>query len=572
MLPVRCRSSDRTAHGLVNFMDGVSLWPDQHGGVRLDRGVAILSQSGNMAITLTMQRRGLPVAMLVTLGNRACLGAAAVIDALLDDHRITAIGLLLETLDDAPELAAVMARARQRCIPVVALKLGRSAVGAQLTISHTGSLAGADEAASLFLGRHGIARVASLPALLESLKILHAGGPLGGRTVASLSCSGGEAALMADALAQRRLTARPLAAAEGRMLQATLDDRVMVSNPLDYHTFSWGDVERMTATFAAMMRCAFDIVILMIDLPREDRCNSLDWRRTIDAFARAERLTGARCAVLTTLPDCLDEALACELTSLGLLALAGLEDGLAAVEAAADIDAAWRMPLPTLAGTGRRPAGSDQLLGEWVAKQALASHGVTVPAGSCVTSVQAAENAARRLGLPVAVKAVGLAHKSEHQAVRLGLATLVEVRAAARALLPGGGGLLVERMVEDGVGEVIVGVNRDAQIGLVLLLGSGGTLAEVLQDRVLLLLTASRGEIEAALAGLRVSELLDGFRGRPAGDRAALIDTVVAIQRYALDHADALVELDANPVIVRRQGDGAVVVDALIRMVGEEMT
>ena len=113
---------------------------------------------------------------------------------------------------------------------------------------------------------------------------------------------------------------------------------------------------------------------------------------------------------------------------------------------------------------------------------------------------------------------------------------------------------------------MIVGLSRDPQVGLTLLLGSGGELVELVGDRVLLLPPATRAEIEAAVAGLKVGALIAGFRGRPAGDLAALVDTILAIQQFALDNAESLIELDVNPVIVRSRGNGAIAVDALMRV------
>ena len=159
-----------------------------------------------------------------------------------------------------------------------------------------------------------------------------------------------------------------------------------------------------------------------------------------------------------------------------------------------------------------------------------------------------------------------LTHKSEQGAVRLNLRTPAAVAAAAADLLPLSGQVLVERMVEDGVAEIIMGVNRDPQVGLTLLLGSGGELVELARDRVVLLMPASREQIAAALARLKVSRLLEGFRGRPAGDREALIETALALQRFAIGRAEVLLELEVNPVIARPAGRGAVAVDALMRL------
>ena len=613
-------------YGLVNYLDGALLWPDQHGGRRVERGVAVLSQSSNLAITLTMNHRAVPLAVVVTLGNRALVGTAAVLDALLDDDRVTAIGLLVETLEDAPALAAAAARARARRVPVVALKLGRSEAGARLTLSHTASLAGADDRADAFFRRAGIARAPSVPAFLETLKLLHAVGPLPGRAVASMSCSGGEAALMADALDGCRLHARPLTESERARVGMTLNDLVTVSNPLDYHTFIWGDAERLAATFAAMLGGGFDLTLLVLDPPRGDRCADGDWRVTVNAFEAALRRTGARGAVLATLPESLSDGWSEELMARGIAPLAGVEDGLAAVEAAADVGEWWAAPAsgwPSIGagrsapaaepGTaprprfgpvgprGRRPAAAGgagagggepppaagplppsegrrplavargAVLTEWEAKRRLERVGVPIPPGELVCTAEDAVRAAERLGAPVAVKAAGrnLTHKSELGAVRLGLEAPADVKAAADALLPLGEAVLVERMVGDGVAEIIAGVARDPHFGPVLVIGSGGELVELIGDRAILLPPAPRAEIEAAVERLKAARLIDGFRGRPAGDRAALLDALLAIQRFALDHAGRLLELDVNPLIVRPQGCGVVAVDALMRIAAE---
>lgn len=565
-------------YGFVNYLEGAPLWPDQHGGTRHDRGVAIVSQSSNLAITLTMNRRAVPIAAVVTLGNRARVGTADALETLLADSRITAVGLVVETLEDAPALAAAARNARERRIPLVACKLGRSEEGARLTVSHTASLAGSERSATAFFRRTGIGQVHSLPALLEALKLLHAGGPLDGRDIASLSCSGGEAALMADALGGRRLRARPLTGAERERVGATLNDLVTVSNPLDYHTFIWGDADRLTATFTAMLGCGFDLALLVIDPPRTDRCDDAEWHVTVDAFEAALRRTGARGGLLATLPESFPEALSKDLLARGLVPLAGVEEGLAAVEAAADVGEGWaggqtaaeiemEGPRPLVGGGGR-----GTVLSEREAKERLARAGIPIPPGELARSPDEAVAAATRIGAPVAVKALGrgLVHKSEEGAVRLGLEAPAEIEAAARALLPHGDGLLVERMICDGIAEVIVGVNRDPQVGLVLVVGSGGLLAELAGDRVVLLAPASREAIEAALSELKVAALVDGFRGGPAGDRAALVDTVLAVQRFALDHADRLIELDLNPLIVRPAGSGVAAVDAVLRLAPTE--
>jgi acyl-CoA synthetase (NDP forming) len=163
----------------------------------------------------------------------------------------------------------------------------------------------------------------------------------------------------------------------------------------------------------------------------------------------------------------------------------------------------------------------------------------------------------------VALKALGVAHKSERGAVRLNLASAVEVEVAAGDLLPLGSGLYVEKMVTGGVAELIVGVTRDPLFGPVMTVGSGGVLVELLQDSATLLLPASRDDIEAALRGLKLFPLLGGYRGKPRADLDAAIDVILGIASFTLENAQAIDELDINPLIVCRQGEGAWIADAL---------
>ena len=560
-------------YGMINYGDGALLWPDQHGGQRLQagtRGVAIVTQSSNIAINMTMQRRGLPLAYVMTAGNQAQTGLSDLALGLLDDPRVTALGLHIEGFDSLDGLEAVAAKARELNKPVIAMKLGRSAEARAATLSHTASLAGSDAAADAFLRRLGIARMNSIPAFLETLKLLHVTGPLAGYALSSMSCSGGEASVMADAAEGRRVSFRALTPAQIKPVKATLGPLVTVANPLDYHTFIWGDEPAMTATFAAMVGIGFDLNLLVLDFPRGDRCSDAEWWPTLRAFAAALKTHNAKGAVVASLPENLSEDQASEILKLGIVPLGGIDDALTAAEAAADIGAAWRQPLPLPVLTApENGSGPTQTLDEADAKALLARHGVPVPEGRRADSIEAAVAAAEALGFPVALKALGIAHKTEAGAVRLNLATAKAVRSAASDLLPLGRGLYVEAMIGKGkdgaaVGELIVGLTREPPFGLVMTLGSGGILVEILRDSVILPLPVRRQEIEDALAGLRAAPLLNGYRGRPKGDLIATVDAIEAVQRFALDHKGSLLELDINPLIVCAEGHGAFAADALI--------
>src|SRR5690606_4722962 len=208
--------------------------------------------------------------------------------------------------------------------------------------------------------------------------------------------------------------------------------------------------------------------------------------------------------------------------------------------------------------------GDSAVIDEASAKALFAEAGLSVPPDRRAASMTEAVTAAEALGYPVALKALGVAHKSEAGAVKLNLRDEVSVRAAAEALAGLGSGLYVEHMVGGGVAELIVGITRDPLFGPVMTVGSGGVLVELLKDSATLLLPASRDEVEAALRGLKLFPLLDGFRGRPRADLAAAVNAVLKISDFALANADMLAELDVNPLIVCAEGKGAWVADALL--------
>ncbi len=556
-------------YGLINYADGALLWPDQHGGQRLEpgtRGAAIITQSSNIACNLTMQRRGLPISFLMTAGNQAQTGLSEMALGLIEDERVSCLGLHIEGFDKVAGFERLAARARELQKPIVAMKVGRSEQARAATVSHTASLAGSDAASDAFLRRLGIARVNSIPSLLETLKLLHAFGPLPGSTLSSMSCSGGEASVMADTAEGRPVRFPALTKEHRARVKSTLGSFVAVANPLDYHTFIWNDEPAMTATFTAMVSGGFDLNMLVLDFPRNDRCSDADWWPTVRAFEAALKANGARGAVVASMLENLPETHAVELFRRGIVPIQGIVEAFDAAEAAAFIGGAWARPASAAVGTAASPAtgGRRDAPDEAEAKALLRASGLAVPQGGRAGSVAEAVSVAERLGFPLALKALGVAHKSELGAVRLNLESAGDVRAAAAALLPLGNGLYVERMVEGGVAELIVGVTRDALFGPVMTVGAGGVLVELLKDSATLLLPASRAEIEAALKGLRLFPLLDGYRGRARADVAAAVDAILAVSRFVLERGDRIGELDVNPLIVCAEGKGAWIADALL--------
>jgi succinyl-CoA synthetase beta subunit len=241
----------------------------------------------------------------------------------------------------------------------------------------------------------------------------------------------------------------------------------------------------------------------------------------------------------------------------------GLDETLAAADAAATIAEGWTRPeaSPVLLGSDN-PAPAP-VLDEAAAKVALARHGVPVPEGAIAATPEDAAAIATRIGFPVVLKGHGIAHKTEAGAVRLNLRSAEAVAAAAREI-GHANGLLVERMVEGAVAELILGVIRDPAYGYTLTIGAGGILTELLADTSTLMIPATGADIRTALATLKTAALLTGYRGSAPGDIDAVVSVCVALQAYVAEMDDRLDELEINPLIVTPHG--VVAVDALIRI------
>lgn len=560
-------------YGVLNYLDGAVLWPDQHGGRRVERGVAIITQSGNFGLNLTMQRRALPLAYLITVGNMAGTRIHDLIDALLDDRRVSAIGLHLESLEDVAALSRAAIKALQRSVPLVVLKAGSSELGADTAVTHTSSLATPEALADALFQRFGIARVHDPVNLLETLKFLSVHGALPGRRLVSASCSGGEAALVADLAQPRGLELPKIPEAAGRRLHEVLGDRVSIANPLDYHTYIWGDLAAQTECFTGLLECGFDAHLLVLDFPRGDRCTAVEWNTTLDAFIAARRRAGpaARAIVTSSMPEGLPESTGDRLLVEGIAPMQGVTECLDAIKAAAQIGAsqARAADIPPLAAPAPPPRSPARMLDEPASKHALATFGLPVPQGE-VAGPDDVPAAAGRLGYPVAVKAVSdtVAHKTEAGAVKLNLADDSAVRAAVESMRGLSDRFLVERMAGNAVAELIIGVYRDRQFGLALTVGTGGILVELLKDAATVLLPASPGDIRAALESLATYPLLEGYRDGPAGDIEALLEAIDAVVRFAGANRDSLCEIDVNPLLVLPRGHGVIAADALVRIYG----
>ena len=546
-------------YGFINALDGVALWPDQHGCLAVDSGVAIITQSSNIAINLTMQNRGLPLAYVMTAGNQAQIGFADLGIAALEDPRVTALGLHIEGMGDLRALEALAARARALGKPIVALKVGKSDQAQAATISHTASLAGSDAGARALLGRLGIGQVAGLSDMLETLKVLHVCGPLGSNRIASMSCSGGEASLIADTSVGTDLSFPPLNNTQATELRDALGPLVALANPLDYNTYVWGDPAAMGKVYTAMMDPALAMGCIIADFPRADRCDASEWEDIITGVTAARDAKGVPMAIVSSLPETMPEAVAARLVEAGIVPLNGLREAVTAMDVAARLGQGTTGQAPIALPSA--PAETITLT-EAEAKTALAQFGVSIPKSHPATSPDDAAKKASDIGFPVVLKGEGIAHKTETGAVALNLQDHQSVHKAANQMPAES--FLVEQMITDTVLELLVGVVVDPAHGYVLTLAAGGTLTEVMSDSTSLLLPTRERAIEDALQTLKIAPLLAGYRGASAVNMPAIVKNVMALQSYVLDNQSRIAEVEINPLMCGPIH--AIAADALIKI------
>ncbi|MEP5090660.1 MAG: CoA-binding protein, partial [Paracoccaceae bacterium] len=358
-------------YGFINALDGALLWPDQHGCTPVDRGVAILTQSSNIAINLTMQQRALPIAYMVTCGNMAQTTQAEIAEGLLEDTRVTAIGVHIEGFGKLPAWETFAQKAHERGIPVIALKVGMSDHAQKAAISHTASLAGSHAGAQAVLGRLGIARVQDLPTFLETLKLLHCNGALESNRLSSISCSGGEASLAADTAHGRDIVFPSLKNSQEQALTKALGPMVALANPLDYHTYVWRDAAAMSDVWSAMTDADIAMTLSIVDYPHTD---ASDWACATQAAIEARERSGRPFAVVATLSELMPHEVAKELLANGVTPMMGLTETIAAAEVAVRRSAPVAEPL-LAAGADRE----GNVLTEAEAKSELARFGLNVP-------------------------------------------------------------------------------------------------------------------------------------------------------------------------------------------------
>ena len=543
--------------GFYNDLDGVWVcgFPSQRS--RRPGGIALLAHSGSVFGALAHNDPRLRFAFAISPGQEMTVTIADYLDYVVERPDVRAVGLFLETARDPAGLRTALAKAAQRRVPVVALKVGRTEAAAAAALTHTGAIAGSDAAYAALFDRYGVLRVETLDEMAATLLLLQTGRLAAPGGVVAIHDSGGEREMTIDLAERTGVPFAAITAETQRSLAARLDPGLAAENPLD----AWGTGENFVPLFAG---CFAD---LLADPNAALGLFCADFRDGYylhAGFAQAARTAAATTdkpvAIVTSYTQVRHDRIALELTEAGVPVLDGSANGLAAARGAL----AWRdflarpMDPPPPAPDARAwlarlsaDGVADGALSEAEVLDLLGAFGIPTAPHALADSTAEAVAAASRVGFPVVLKTAmpGIAHKSERGGVVLDLRDAAAVRVAygpmAAALGPR---VMLAHMLPAGP-ELALGAVRDPQFGPVIVLGAGGTLVEVLDDRVAALPPFGPATARRLLDRLRLRRLLDGYRGGPATDLAALADLVARFSVLVHELASVVREIDVNPVI-----------------------
>lgn len=531
--------------------------------------IALVAHSGSVFGALAHNDPRLRFALAVSPGGELTATVADYVSYAVERPEVKVVGLFLEAARDPDGFVSALELAARRDVPVVALKVGRTEAAAAAALTHTGALAGSDLAYEALFDRYGVVRVETLDELAATLLLLAAGRRARPGGLVSIHDSGGEREMTIDLADRVGVRFAEIGDATKTMIAARLDPGLEAANPLD----AWGTSQ----DFVPLFEACFDALLADPDagiglFSADLRDGYYLHRGFADAAIACAAKTKKPVAIATNYSQVRHDAIACELTLAGIPVLDGTWNALVAVRGAlSHRDAAARaadplsIPPPSLAERRNelRPQIGAEPLGEADSLARLEAWGVPCIAHEIVDSHQGALSAADRIGWPVVLKTAspGILHKSDVGGVVLGL---TDAEALARAYDDMsrhlGPRVLLARMAPRGV-ELALGMVRDPQFGPLVTVGAGGTLVELLEDRVAALAPFGPATARRLLDRLKLRRLLDGYRGAPPVDVARLAAIVSRFSVLAADLAETVAEIDVNPLIA---GSDIFALDALI--------
>lgn len=528
-------------------------------------GIAWLAQSGSAFSALCHNDRRLGFSLCVSTGAESVVTVADYMSWAVASGETRVVGLFLESIRTPERFKAALELAAAKNVPVVALKVGRTVTSAAMAQTHTGALAGNDAAYRALFRTYGVHQVDDLDEMAATLALFDTPRRIGKGGLATLHDSGGEREMIVDLAERHGVPFGKISEATKAKLANELDPGLHPENPLD----AWGTAREFSSRFQnCVAALANDPDVAVAIFNSDVRDDYWYGAGVVAAVIGAATETDKPVAIASNTVLTGDQKSAARLADAGVPLLKGTQPMFRAVRALfAQRDRKGREPsaisLDGAVVAGWRERLRSERLSESVALDMLADFGLAVPRRRIVTSADAAVNAWRGLGAPVALKtAEDHAHKTEVGGVKLNLADETALRAAYADLSDRlGPRVLAAEMAPKGV-EIGVGAFIDPGFGPVIMLSVGGTLIEVMADTVVALSPVSEGEARAMLSELKIARLLDGVRGAPPADLATLATWIARFSAMVSALAEDIAEIDVNPVIAAPSG--AVAVDCLI--------
>lgn len=560
--------------GLVNVNSRLGLTFSPSFPHDLNKGpIGLATQGGGLGRNIMQAMdRGIGIGLWASTGNEVDLQVADFIAYMADAPDIRVIVTLLEGIKDGARFAAAVQRAAANGKPVIGLKVGRSEYGARAAQSHTASLTGSAEVNSAVFRQLGVIEVDDIDELVDTAWLFARAMPPEQEGIGIYCASGGTAALTADAVGTSGLTLAPFTAETTETLRNSLPDYAAIGNPVDTTTAVLGDEALVERTLRAVAQDAH-LGLTIVPL-------ALDYGEATAHMARHIINVQKDCAT-PILPIWMSDRLG---EGYRLLVEHGFAPPRSINKAIAAVSRwiAWgrwhRSQRPgaprTLTATPPGEFGTRSL-SEAQAKALLRKAGVPLLPQALAGSVEEACRQASAMGYPVVAKIASaqIVHKSDIGGVAVGLRNAAEVAEAWQRIMDAArkhhpdaaiDGLLIEKMAPRGGTELMVGVTRDPVFGHVMTFGLGGVYVEILRDVTRRLLPLAAEDAAAMVREIRSFALLDGARGRPKADLAALEALLLRVSDFVVSHADRIEEMDLNPVWVGAASEGALPLDAVI--------
>ena len=555
--------------GFYNFEAGACASSYSAGGHGEPGHITLVTHSGTLLWPLVEAEHRLSYNLAVSSGQELVTTAADYLDYALDRPSTRLVAMFLETVRDPEGFIAGLEKARARDVPVVVLKVGRTAESAALAVSHSGAIAGDDAAYQAVFDRYGVARVDDVQEMAATMMLMsHERRPAKGGIAAMLD-SGGIREMLIDLAAIEGVPIADIAAGTRDRLASKLHYGLEPINPLD----AWGTDEGSDAVFGECFQALVDdddtaLAVLVTDRNRDGSV----WGSYTDICERAAAHSTKPVILITNHKGSAVDPGEVTLARRGLPILDGLAPALSAIRHAfayrggrARADSAPPAPPEAdLVDRWRARLGDGEPLDEADALALIGDFGVPVVPAAVADDAEAAVAAAEALGYPVALKTAmpGLAHKSDTGGVALGLADSDAVRAAHADIAARlGSRVVIQPMAAKGV-EMVLGMVRDAQFGPLVMVGAGGILVETLKDTRFALPPFGVDYARRLIDGLKVRPLLDGLRGAPAADVDALAEALARFSVLAVTLGEVIAEIDVNPFIAGPAGP--IAVDALV--------